>query len=143
MFTSQPNKILYVEDMAKEVDRDARSVSACVYNMRRNVPNMADRITVMVAGRAWRYDDPDVPSVSNAVSQRHDEPTGSVPTAVVNDVPTRLATASYDDAKDDDESGPVATSEPGRMFEELGPQDDGSILVVDERGNPFKLVPLD
>jgi hypothetical protein len=139
-------KLLYVEDVARDIGRTERSVSSGMYNLRREVPEFREKISVVVAGKVWRVNDngestsapvastqPPAQSVNGSTSA----PTARVPTRIVSNAESVVS----EDVNDDADAFAVS-SKPGRLFEELGDVGDGCILVVDEAGNPYKLVPL-
>lgn len=157
VLTTSNGKLLYVEDIARQVQRSEKSVRNCMYNIRQTLPTIGDHIEVLVAGKVWRYNDPS--SASDAVPQPPDGSVNGQPVAATVDVPTRTVSAQRPRSSDDDGTGDgsdddetdVATApnvnveeESGRLwlFEELGETDDGHLLVVDESGNPYKLIPL-
>lgn len=138
-----PGELLYAEDMAAQLNRTVRSVSSGIYNLRREVPEFGEQLTVIVAGKVWRYNR-ESPRVSDAVPQRPASSGNGRTSAATDDVLTRTVNdAQPATGGDGDDTGVVVDSRPGRLFEELGDVGDGCILVVDEAGNPYKLVPLE
>jgi len=139
MFTEAPNKILYAEDIAEKLGVSKRSVTACVYNMRQSVPLLRERIEVMVLGNAWRYvGDPDVPI---AMPQPGQPTSNGQPVASAVAVPSAPLPAR----RPAQPAQPATQSAPsGRIFEEIGvTEDDDGIIVIDDDGTPYKLIPLE
>jgi hypothetical protein len=146
MFTDAPNKILYAEDMAAKLGVPKRAVTSCVYNMRQSVPLLRERIEVMVLGNAWRYTgDPDVPIAMPLPGRPTNNgqlttPTVAVPTAPLS---TAQPTTQQSTAQPNVAAAAAATQS-GRIFEEIGVTDnDDGIIVIDEDGVPYKLIPLE
>jgi hypothetical protein len=145
--------------MAIELDRTVISIRNCVYNIRRQLPGMSEQIVVLSQGRSWRFD-PAVPpsSVRSSVSQRDDRSVNGLPPSdAAVDTATRVTTAqpvrpatSATPAATTTTAAParkadvaVPATHATRYFEELGENEDGDVIVIDEEAKPYKLVPLD
>jgi hypothetical protein len=154
MFTENPGEILYVDDMAQQLDIKRRAITACVYNMRRNTPLLEQQIEVIIHGNAWRYMPPSdgsttAPTAVNGASVATVQPTVPAPltapsasTTADRPLPSPpLAPPSPNTGIDGFAASP--TSGPSaRIFEELGTSADGRILVVDEESNTYWLLPI-
>jgi hypothetical protein len=145
LFTDNPHRIMYVEDMAEALDRPKDSIRNCVYNMRRNVPGLDELIMVYVPGRAWRYYPPEQPAVSlpggAALSNGQLSDAAVAPASVTS----ATVTTDVEPLPSPSPSPPEPTSEPpsARLFEELGTNTDGEVIVVDEYGQLYRLTAID
>jgi hypothetical protein len=148
VFTERPGKIIYVDQIAEEVNASVRSIVSCVYNMRRSSPLLEQQIEVVIHGHAWRYtpsEDPTtVPTTTNGAGPSAGQPAAALIAPTTPTTPARTNVRPTTDATDDDLDGFAASAPEGpsaRIFEELGADDDGRILVVDENGETYWLVP--
>ena len=142
LFTDHPGKIMYADDLARELNVGRKSIINCVYNMRRTTPLLNDQIEVVVHGNAWRYAGTstvltDAPQPANGATVPVDQLTA--PAAPVAPAAPAAPAATPTPAGQPQLTRTNASSP--RVFEELGTNNEGHVLVADEEGSMYWLVP--
>lgn len=141
LFTENPGKVLYADDLAAKLNVPRKSIISCVYNMRRTTKVLNEQIEVVVYGNAWRYNgQPGVPIGTP-------QPLNGIPIATdrsdASAAPVAPATRPANEPvqpKPSQPAEPIRDRSP-RVFEEIGTNDEGRVLVADEHGTIYWLVP--